>query len=327
MKFLKLLLLLPIIALCSGCIGGEVENPPKKDLSLGTGGVGGVYYNYGTELAKLIHADKKILPITVKTTPGSGANVRLLQEKVLDLGIVQSDTLSNAINGQGAFADVGKGSGYAAVAAVYTEVCQVVVPKNSDIKTINDLVGKKVSVSEQGSGSMQNAEQILATHGLSFDKLTPVYMTFMEAATALQEGEIDAFFVTSIVPASPIVLLADNLEVRVLPISKDVQDKMTKTYGGYTHYTIPANTYKGQTEEISTIGVKAVLIASPDLKDEDIAYLTEFILTNADKLPHDENVKFDVNFAVEDVPAPFHSGAAKYYKSQGVTVDVYNGKN
>jgi len=63
------------------------------------------------------------------------------------------------------------------------------------------------------------------------------------------------------------------------------------------------------------------------LKDEDIAYLTEFILTNAEKLPHDENVKFDVKFAVEDVPAPFHAGAAKYYKSQGVTVDVYNGKS
>ena len=181
MKFLKLLLLLPIIGLCVGC-GGIAENPPSKELSLGTGGTGGVYYIYGTELAKLVNDNEKIRPIIVKTTPGSAANVNLLQEKYLDLGIVQSDTLSNAINGQGSFAEVGKGSGYAAVAAVYTEVCQIVVPKNSNIKTVNDLVGKRVSVSEHGSGSMQNAEQILAAHELNFDKLTPVYMTFMEAA-------------------------------------------------------------------------------------------------------------------------------------------------
>ena len=327
MKLLKLLVLLPIIALCFGCGDDVIEKPQKKDLSLGTGGTGGVYYAYGSELAKLVHADGKFPPIVVKTTPGAGANVRLLQEKYLDLGIVQSDTLSNAINGQGAFADIGKGSGYAAVAAVYTEVCQIIVPKDSEIKTVGDLVGKRVSVSEQGSGSMQNAEQILAAHGLNFEMLTPLYMSFAEAAAALQEGNIDAFFVTAIVPASPVVNLTDNLEIRVLPISEDVQNDMQKTYSGYTHYTIPANTYKGQTEEISTIGVKAVLVASTDLKNDDIAYLTELVLTNAEKLPHDKNIKVDVNFAVEDVPASFHAGAAKYYKSQGVTVKTYDGKS
>ena len=322
MKILKLLLLLPIIALCVGC--GGFENPSSKELSLGTGGTGGVYYTYGTELAKLIKSEKKIRPILVKTTPGSAANVNLLQDKYLDLGIVQSDTLSDAINGQRAFEKVGKGSGYAAVAAVYTEVCQIVVKKNSDIKTVNDLVGKRVSVSEHGSGSMQNAEQILAAHELNFNMITPLYMSFAESAAALQDGMIDAFLVTAIVPASPIVNLSEQEEVRLLSISEDLQENMTKTYSGYTHYTIPANTYRGQTEDISTIGVKAVLVARTDLANDEIAHLTEFILTNAEKLPHDENVKFDVNFAVGDIPASFHAGAAKYYKSQGVNVDVYS---
>ncbi|MBR4384618.1 MAG: TAXI family TRAP transporter solute-binding subunit, partial [Selenomonadaceae bacterium] len=127
MRVLKFLLLLPIIALCFGC-GSQSTN---NYLRFGTGGTGGMYYAYGTELAKKISTDGKTRPLDVKTTAGSAANLRLLHEKFLDLAIVQSDTLSNAVNGLGVFAAVGEGSGYAAVAGLYTEACQIVVAKDS----------------------------------------------------------------------------------------------------------------------------------------------------------------------------------------------------
>ena len=323
MKVLKLLLLLPIITLLTAC-GSDTSKSPE--LRMGTGGEGGMYYSYGTQLAKLVAADGKIRPLQVQATSGSASNLRLFQEKVIDLAIVQSDTLFDAINGRGNFANVGKASGYAAVAAIYPEVCQIVVAKDSDIHTVNDLVGKRVSISDRESGSMRNAEQILSAHGITKDMFSPMYMSFAEEVAALQDGMIDAFFVTAPVPSTPITNLTDKKEIRLLSIEPDVQQKLMDVYGGYTQYTIPADSYKGQSADVSTIAVKAVLVASTELPDKEVAYLTEFVLTNADKLPHDKNFKLDVTFATEDVPASFHAGAAKFYKSRGVTVDVFDSK-
>ena len=324
MKIFKFLLLLPIIALLVGC-GGKTAGDTAA-TRFGTGGTGGMYYRYGTELAKLIQADGKNYSLDVKTTAGAAANLRLLREKFLDIAIVQSDTLSNAVNGTGIFTEVGPGVGYAAVAGLYTEACQIVVPANSEIKTVNDLVGKKVSVGEKESGVIQNAEQILMAHGLTFEMIEPSYLSFADSAKALDSGKIDAFFVTAGAPTNAIADLAEHKEIRLLSIAPDIQNNMMKLYKGYTRCTIPANTYPGQTEDISTIGVKAVLVASTDLSDDAVAYLTEFIAKNAAKLPHNNtNNEFTHAYAVEDIPASFHAGAAKFYEAQGVKVNVYNG--
>ena len=324
MKALKLLLLLPIIALMVGC-GGE-KSASNNAIRLGTGGTGGMYYAYGTELAKLIQTADNKYALDVKTTAGSAANLRLLREKFLDLAIVQSDTLSNAVNGRGIFAAAGPGVGYAAVAGLYTEACQIIVAKDSGINEISDLVGKKISVGERESGVLQNAEQILMSHGLTFEMMEINYMSFADAAAALERGNIDAFFITAGAPTSSIADLASRKEIKLLSIAPDVQNNMMKLYKGYTRCTIPANTYAGQTEEVQTIGVKAVLVASTDLKDDTVSFLTEFVLKNAKNLPHNKsNADLNVEYAVEDIPASFHAGAAKYYESQGVKVNIYSG--
>ena len=325
MKFLKILLLVPLILLIFGC-GGE-QKAAQNAIRLGTGGTGGMYYAYGTELAKLIQADGK-KALDVKTTAGSAANLRLLREKFLDLAIVQSDTLSNAINGRGIFSAQGPGVGYAAVAGLYTEACQIIVAKDSNINEITDLVGKKVSVGERESGVLQNAEQILMSHGLTFEMMEINYMSFADAASALEKGNIDAFFITAGAPTASIVDLAAKKDIKLLSINPDVQNNMMKLYKGYTRCTIPANTYKGQTEDVQTIGVKAVLVASIDISDDEIAFLTEFVLKNSKNLPHNSaNTDLTVKYAVEDIPASFHAGAAKFYDSQGVKVNIYSGKS
>jgi len=324
MKAFKLLLLLPIIALLVGCGG---ENSASKAIRLGTGGTGGMYYAYGTELAKMIDAEGKGHALDVKMTAGSAANLRLLREKFLDLAIVQSDTLSNAINGRGVFAAAGPGVGYAAVAGLYTEACQIVVSKNSGINNVSELVGKRVSVGERESGVLQNAEQILMAHGLNFEMIETVYMSFTDAASAMEKGQIDAFFITAGAPTAAIADLANHKEIKILSIEPDIQNNMMKLYKGYTRCTIPANTYTGQTEDVNTIGVKAVLVASTDLKDDAVTYFTEFIFKNADKLPHNTSDKLTVNYAIQDIPASFHAGAAKFYDMQGVKVNIYSGKS
>ena len=323
MNYLKFLLLVPIFALLVGCGGEQSAN---NAIRFGTGGTGGMYYAYGTELAKLIQGDFRALD--VKNTAGSAANLRLLREKFLDLAIVQSDTLSNAVNGRGIFAAMGPGVGYAAVAGLYTEACQIIVAKDANINEISDLVGKKVSVGERESGVLQNAEQILMSHGLTFEMIEVNYLSFAEAADALEKGQIDAFFITAGAPTASVASLADKKDIKILSIAPDVQNNMMKLYKGYTRCTIPANTYKNQTEDVQTIGVKAVLVASTDLKDDEVAFLTEFVLKNAKNLPHNtSNSDLSVKYAVEDIPATFHAGAAKFYDSQGVKVNIYSGES
>lgn len=324
MKALKLLLLLPIIALLVGCGG---EKSANNTVRFGTGGTGGMYYAYGTELAKMIQADGKGYVLDVKTTAGSAANLRLLREKFLDLAIVQSDTLSNAINGRGVFAAAGPGVGYAAVAGLYTEACQIVVSKNSSIENVGDLVNKKVSVGERESGVLQNAEQILMAHGMTFEMIEPHYLSFADSASALESGQIDAFFITAGAPTVAIAELAAKKEIKLLSIDYDVQSNMMRLYKGYTRCTIPADSYPGQTEPVSTIGVKAVMVASTDLSNDEVAYFTEAVFKNADKLPHNAGDNLSTAYAVEDIPSSFHAGAAKFYESQGVKVNVYSGES
>lgn len=320
-----LLIICAVCMLISGCSG---DNSANNAIRFGTGGTGGMYYAYGSELAKLIQADDSKYTLDVKTTAGSAANLRLLREKFLDLAIVQSDTLSNAINGRGVFATAGPGIGYAAVAGLYTEACQIVVTKNSSINEIGELVGKKVSVGERESGVLQNAEQILMAHGLTFEMIEPEYLSFEDAAFALEHGTIDAFFITAGAPTAAITELAAKKEIKILSIAPDIQNNMMKLYKGYTRCTIPANTYANQPDEVQTIGVKAVLVANTDLNDDKVTFLTEFVIKNAKNLPHNlTNSDLTVDYAVQDIPASFHAGAAKFYDSKGVKVNVYSGKS
>ena len=316
--------LVPCSLFLTGCGG---EKSASNAIRFGTGGTGGMYYAYGTALAKMIDAESKGHALDVKMTAGSAANLRLLREKFLDIAIVQSDTLSNAINGRGVFAAAGPGVGYAAVAGLYTEACQIVVSKNSGITNVSDLVGKRVSVGERESGVLQNAEQILMAHGLTFEMIEPVYMSFTDSASAMEKGQIDAFFITAGAPTAAIADLATKKEIKILSIEPDVQNNMMKLYKGYTRCTIPANTYAGQTEPVQTVGVKAVLVASTDLKDDEVLFLTEFIFKNAENLPHNASDKLTVNYAIQDIPASFHAGAAKFYDMQGVKVNIYSGKS
>ena len=193
--------------------------------------------------------------------------------------------------------------------------------------TVSDLVGKRVSVGERESGVLQNAEQILMAHGLTFEMIEPIYLSFSDSAAALESGEISAFFITAGAPTAAVADLAKRKEIRLLSIEPDVQNNMMKLYKGYTRCTIPANSYAGQEEEVSTIGVKAVLVASTDLKDDEVNYITEFIFQNADKLPHNTTDKLTNEYAVQDIPASFHAGAARFYDAQEIKVNIYSGKS
>ena len=252
-----------------------------KSVKLGTGGTGGNYYSYGNKLSEYV--DSSDVNIEVISTAGSAANLRLISDGYLDMAIVQSDTLDAALNGTGVFAG-GALSGFHAVTGLYVENCQIVVKADSDIKTVADLAGRKVSVGEADSGVRQNAEDILKAYGLKISDINADFFSFADSAKALKDGELDAFFCTASAPTTAIVELAEETDIRLLPISNDAISILQSGSSAYQVCNIHAGTYKGIPEALTTIGVSAVLIASDSLDPEIEASILQVLKDSSDDI-------------------------------------------
>jgi hypothetical protein len=288
-------------------------------IKFGTSGEGGTYSEFAEALTDKITDNQ----FDIRTTAGSAANLRLISKGYLDVAIAQADILDDAYNDTGAFENTKLNKNFKAVAGLYTEACQIIVRADSGIESIDDLEGKKVSIGEKESGTAQNAIQILASYGLTEKLVSEINLDYEDACEQLKKGKIDAFFYTIGTNTSIIASLADECEIRLLPISDKCIAKLTNTYNFYREYTIPSGTYTGQNEDIKTIGVTAVLVASDSLSDDIVYKITQTLFENSEKINDEVSVEMSLNAqnAIAGISIPFHSGAAKYYVQNGIDVN------
>ena len=312
-KILALLLVMMTVLLCSCSSGGET-------IRFGTAGTGGIYNETANSIKSIADADGS-LKIETKTTAGSAANVRLLSQNYLDAAIVQSDIAYDALNGENNFEKSGTLEGYSAVAGLFTEACHIVVREDSDIKSVDDLLGKTVSIGEEESGSELNAKQILSAYGLNAKMVKEKNLNYAEAATQLKNGDIDAAFFTLGLNATVVEELSKQCKIRLIGIDDATAKKLKNTYS-YVDCTIPKDTYNGQSDEVGTVAVKAVLIVNDRLSDEQVKKLTQLVFDNAQELQLTVSADVDITTekAVDGVKIPFHMGAAEYYAEKGITV-------
>lgn len=286
----------------------------SSEIKLGSGNEGGIYYNFANVFSDI---DGNI---TNTRTAGSQANMRLLKDGFIDMGIVQSDVLSEAVNGTGDFKE-NKIENARAVAALYMESFQIIVAADSDINTPADLKGKKVSVGEEDSGVAKNAEYILNSVSLDYDMIDVCNMDYQKSAEALQNGSIDAFFVVLGAPCDVITQLSEDIDIRILPLDDRTISYMTNLYDGYYETVIKAGTYKGIDEDVKTVGVKAVLVASKKIDSDAVKSITKMLFEENDEIKKKVSLaNGDVKFATENIPCGFHKGAAEYYDSVGTAV-------
>ena len=279
--------------LLTGCSAAETV----KRLRFGVAGEGGVYHNFGEQFAALENETSNGT-IELRTTAGSAANLRLLTGEYLQLAIAQADLAQDACNQTGIFAEEEDICGFGAVAALYTEACQVIVRADSDIQSIEDLQGKTVSIGAEESGSEQNALQILSAYGLNDRLVDTINLNYTDAADQLKAGKIDAIVITV------------------------GTQRLLSSYNAYREVTIPAGTYPGQDADVQTVGVKAVLLASDSLPAKQVQQLTELLFSSREALEEQLGLALDPETdAVEGVGIPFHAGAAAWYKQAGITVD------
>lgn len=311
-----------LLAFTVGCACLTGCNVRQDTIRFGAAGVGGGYYAFATAYTQLANAEDAEMKFNIKSTAGSMANLRLLSEGYVDVAIAQADLATAAYYGTD---EKGKSyQGYRVLAGLYTEACQIVVRKDSGIKSLDDLQGKTVSIGEAESGTERNALQILQVSGLASPITETVNLTYIEAAEKLKSGEIDAMFYTGGVQTNVIAELADSCEIALIPVDAKTVDKLKLAYSSYETCEIPANTYNGQTEQVATVGVKALLLASEKMSDETAEELTRQLFAHATEIEYATSLKeiADVNAAVDGVQIPFHPGAKAYYASQGISVDA-----
>jgi len=288
------------------------------NLVLATGGTAGTYYPFGGAMAKIWNSKIKDMNVTAQTSGASAENVRLINKKEVELALVQSDTLDFAFNATEAFKEPLKAMN--AIAVLYPEVIQVVVAAGGPIKSIADLKGKKVGVGAPGSGTEANFRQLLDAYGMKKEDVNAQFLSFSESAEAYKDKHIDAFIVTAGIPNAGIMDVATQNEIRILNIPADVAAKLTKKYPFLAAVKVPANTYKGQTAEVSTVAVNAVLIVGSGLKEAMVYNLTKALFENQAELAaaHAKGKELNMKTAVTGVSIPFHPGAVKYYKEKGL---------
>lgn len=286
-------------------------------LTMGTGGTTGVYYAYGGVIANVLNGKDLGVNINIQSTGASKANIYLIADGEADLALVQNDVMDYAYNGTDLFADEGAVTDFSTVAALYAEVCQIVT--TSDITSVEDLKGKRVSVGDAGSGTEFNANQIFAAYGMSFDDIEVNNLGYGDSADAMKDGKIDAFFATSGVPTTAIVELATTNDINILEIDEEHAKILADAHPFYTTYVIPGGSYKGVDEDVNSVAVKATLICSPNLDEDTVYNLTKGLFDNQSEIAaaHAKGEELSLEYAVSGISVPFHPGAEKYFKEVG----------
>lgn len=318
MKKILSILLVAILAISLVACGGSAGTK----MTMGTGGTSGTYYGYGGVLGQYISNNAGVA-VTVVSTDGSKANIQGIDAGDYQLGTVQSDVMSYAWEGTRAFEEDGKVDTFRTVAGLYAEAVQLVT-MDPNIKSVEDLKGKSVSIGAPGSGVYFNAIDVLTAAGLTENDIKAQYQSFADSADALKDGKIDAAFIVAGPPTPAITELCTTNDAYLVPIDGEIAEKLMAECPFYTLFTIPAGTYEGQTEDITTVTVKATLIVSADASEDDVYKLTAAIFDNIDAITA-ENAKgaeLSLENATAGLTVPFHAGAAKYFADKGIEVAV-----
>jgi len=287
-------------------------------INILTGGTGGVYYPLGVAMSKIYAENIKGAKPSVQSTKASVENLNLLQQGKGEIAFTLGDSLADAWKGNAEVGFKAKLNKLRTVAAIYPNYIQIAALKDSGIKTLADLKGKRLSVGAPKSGTELNARAILRGAGMSYKDLGKVeYLPFNESVELMKNRQLDATLISAGVGVSAIRDLCASVDCVIVEIPKSVIDKVGSPYQSAA---IPADTYNGQTTPVNTAIVRNYLVTRAGLSDDEVYQMTKSLFDNLSALQaaHAAAKAIKLDVAGKNPPVPLHPGAAKYYKEKGV---------
>jgi len=256
--------------------------------------------------------------VQVQVTKASVENLNLLQEGKGEIAFVLGDSAKDAWAGNEDAGFKNKLDKLRIIGAIYPNYVQIVASKGSNIKTLADLKGKRISVGAAKSGTELNARAVLAAAGMSYKDLGKVeYLPFAESVELIKNRQLDATLQSAGLGVASLKDLANSVEINVVAVPADVVKKMGAPF---IPGTIPAETYKGQTAAVSTTAIVNYLVTRKDVSDATAYQMTKLFYENLPALVAAHSAAKDINVkdAASNPPLPLHPGAAKYYKEKGL---------
>jgi len=317
------LLLSAGLALGAGLLG-TAQAAEQRFVTIGTGGVTGVYYPTGGAICRLLNKTRKQHGIrcSVESTGGSIYNLNAIRNGELDFGVAQSDWQYHAYHGTSKFKSAGPNKDLRAVFSIHPEPFTVVARTDAGIKHFDDLKGKRVNVGNPGSGQRGTMEVVMKAKGWTMkDFKLASELKSTEQSKALCDNKIDAIVFTVGHPSGSIKEATTSCDTVLVNVTGPAIDKLVAKYDYYRKATIPGGMYRGNPNDVQTFGVGATLVTSAKVPDEVVYNLVKAVFDNFDTFrklhPAFKNLKKE-EMIKDGLSAPLHPGAIKYYKEAGL---------
>jgi uncharacterized protein len=297
----------------------------QRFITIGTGGVTGVYYPTGGAICRLVNKDRAEHGIrcSVESTGGSVYNVNTMRSGELDMGVVQSDVQYKSLKGEGEeFEGQGPYEDLRAVFSVHAEPFTVVARADSGIATFDDLKGKRVNVGNPGSGQRSTMEVLMAAKGWTMDDFALASeLKSAEQAQALCDNKVDAMVFTVGHPSGSIQEATTTCDTVLITVAGPEVDQLVEQNPYYAKAVIPGGMYRGTAEDVETFGVKATVVSSAAVPEDVVYQVTKAVFENFEDFKKLHPAFADLqqeDMITEAVSAPLHPGAEKYYHEAGM---------
>ncbi len=303
---------------------GEETSKPSS-IVIGTAGVTGTYYPIGGAIANVITSNVSNVNVTAESTGGSVANIRMVNNKEIMLGMAGATSTYQTFNGIPPY-DKEPAKNIRAICALFPETYQVVVRQDSGLTTIDELKGKKIGVGSAGSGTEAIGKQILEVHGVTYDDIKPEYLSFADSVTGIKDKNIDAGVVFAGVPTAAVIELCSTEKINILGLSpkllsdKEKFEKFMDDNPFFTVVKITAGTYPTLNDDVETLATPCILLTQDEADEELIYNITKAIYENLKDIHKSHSLAETITLetALLGTPIPLHSGAKKYFEEVGI---------
>lgn len=299
---------------------GPVQAAERRFLSIASGWVTGAYYPFAGAVSRVAwkHLQAQNIRVTAESSGASVANAKLISKDDTDFALLQNDIAYYAYYGKLMFDKPIENM--LGCMTIYPETIQVVARKDAGINSVADMKGKRISIGPLGSGTAENAKQILEAWGMSVDDIQSQQLKASQAADYMKDGRLDAYFNTTAVGAAHIIDTCVLVSSVIVPISGPKADALMKKYAFYAADTVPPGVYKGVDQPVQTIAVMAMMAARASLEADVVYSIVKAIYEDLDQIKgaHAQFKVIDVKKAMMGMSIPLHPGAEKYFKEAGV---------
>jgi TRAP transporter TAXI family solute receptor len=304
---------------CSGCGGGGGgSSSGSQFISIGTATQGGAFYQVGAAIANILNDEREKgdwKKATAEATAGSLENLRRLETGEIQIGMSNSSITYFAVRGEGGF---DRKYNVKSIKTLFPLIAMFVTQADSGIKSIEDLKGKRVVIGPEGAGFEYFVRPILEAHGVQWDEIDVVHASFQQSVGYLQDGNVAAAFLGGGKKSPAITSAATSMNIYLIPYAEAAKAELIRKYPSFNAVTVPAKTYKGQTEAFEGLNVgSAHLLVSADAPDDFVKSVIEIVWKNREKIAetHAGGKSINSNNVARYTGVEFHPTAEAFYKN------------